>query len=80
MEKETKHGSYSGNPPWYLVDVGVPEIRNFSKVAIGPRRDIPESPTIAQLKRIVNPTSKKSKTKKVADNHKANVIMCLAVV
>ena len=80
MEKETKHGSYSGNPPWYLVDVGVPEIRNFSKVAIGPRRDIPESPTIAQPSRIVNPTSEKSKKAKVDDKPRAKVITRLLQV
>ena len=80
MEKEMKHGAYPDNPTWLLADSCVPGIRNFSKVAIGPLRDITESPKIAQLGRIVNPTSEQSQKEKVADKPKDKVVIRSAQV
>ena len=66
MGKETKRGEYLENPTWLLSDCGDPGGRNFSNAPSGPTWHIPDSPTIAQLNRIVNPTSKKSKKEESA--------------
>ena len=64
----------------FRIDGGVPDIRNFSSEASGPRWDTPESSTTAQLVRIVNPTAKRPKRPKSPDKPKAKVIMCLLQV
>ena len=51
-------------PLLMIADCGVPEIRNLSMATSGPHWDIPGRPTVAQLKRIANTTSQKSKKEK----------------